>query len=80
MRSGAAPAINSRSTRMVRTWVLPVPALAPTHADTAGSDAAACAFVVSANGSPAVVVLGAATRQSPSPSKPRHSATRAKWA
>src|SRR5438876_5565945 len=41
MRSGGVPPSSRRSTRMVSTWVLPVPALALTQAEADGSAAAA---------------------------------------
>src|SRR4051812_34716255 len=41
MRSGGVPPSSRRSTRMVSTWVLPVPALALTQAEAPGSAAAA---------------------------------------
>ena len=41
MASGAKPASSSRSTRLTRTVVLPVPALAETQAEAPGSDARA---------------------------------------
>ena len=52
MRSGRVPASSSRITRRVSTCVLPVPALALTHADAAGSEASDCAFVVLASSRP----------------------------
>ena len=53
MRSGITPASSSRSTRILRTCVLPAPALAPTQAEAVGSEAVSCAAVVSrSNSSP----------------------------
>ena len=40
--SGSTPASSRLMTRCASTWVLPDPALAATHAETAGSDTAAC--------------------------------------
>jgi hypothetical protein len=39
MHSGFEPAMRSLRTRLTRTSVLPVPALAETHAEASGSDA-----------------------------------------
>src|SRR5579872_4086532 len=43
---GSAPESSSRSTRSVSTLVLPVPALADTHAEMAGSEAICWSWVI----------------------------------
>ena len=47
--AGSVPSSSSRITRCASTWVLPEPALADTHADAAGSDAA-CWSAMTASG------------------------------
>src|SRR5262249_46762504 len=46
--AGLTPSSRSRITRCASTWVLPEPALAATHAETAGSDASICTRMRSA--------------------------------